>query len=234
MSHLDSDEDFLDKIYAQSAKEQPPAELDKQILELAKNQVLHKPPASFQHWQRLASLAAVMVLSVYLFFDVRHERQHLLEEAWHPAHRSALEHAPSSPEAASPELSEAESKGAPQKALKQKQATSDAYPAMESSNMDAFTDAMPKVMEQTEHKRSLRMQSQPDAAEALFETEQIKPSDAAESMLREITLLLAAGKQEDAKTLYLDFKQRFPDYPVADQITQVLGVPADVPPRNGD
>jgi hypothetical protein len=70
MKDHDTDNDFLDDLYSHSAKEIPPAVLDKAILKQAFDHV-HKDNF-FQRLQlqRVFSVAAVLVLSVYIVFDM--------------------------------------------------------------------------------------------------------------------------------------------------------------------
>mgnify|MGYP000258702469 CR=1 FL=1 len=81
----------LAKLYRHGARERPSEEIDRAILELAKGSldqsVTEKQDVSHEMlftWSRITSVAAVMVLSIYLFFDMRHEVQYdpLLNESY--------------------------------------------------------------------------------------------------------------------------------------------------------
>lgn len=79
MSQEQQAHEALDKRYQQSAVEQPSNELDKAILEEA---FAHAKPnkSAWLKWERLASVAAVMVLTVTIFFDVRETRDNELQD----------------------------------------------------------------------------------------------------------------------------------------------------------
>jgi mRNA-degrading endonuclease HigB of HigAB toxin-antitoxin module len=74
MKDDDTDNNFLDDLYSHSAKEIPQAVLDQTILKHAFDHV-HKDNF-FQRLQlqRVFSVAAVLVLSVYIVFDVGEQR----------------------------------------------------------------------------------------------------------------------------------------------------------------
>lgn len=64
------DHDFLDDLYSNSAKEVPPESLDQAILKQARDHVHNGRFLMRRQWQQFLSLAAVMVLSVYVVLDV--------------------------------------------------------------------------------------------------------------------------------------------------------------------
>jgi len=101
MTNKDFQDNFLDKLYAQSANEKPPADLDKIILEEAKAK--HKPPHFLvsMKLQRVLSVAAVMVLSVYIFFDVDGHRSTGLDAEWIYPQNNDLHSSPSAPQSES-------------------------------------------------------------------------------------------------------------------------------------
>ena len=74
MNKHDSEDELLDQLYSKSAKEQPPSHLDKKILAEAKARYQPGTLAASFKWQRILSVAAVMVLSIYVFFDVNDNR----------------------------------------------------------------------------------------------------------------------------------------------------------------
>jgi len=74
MNKHDSEDELLDQLYSKSAKEQPPSRLDKKILAEAKARYQPGTLAASFKWQRILSVAAVMVLSIYVFFDVNDNR----------------------------------------------------------------------------------------------------------------------------------------------------------------
>lgn len=212
MTQHDSDKDFLDKLYAQSAIEQPPAELDKHILDLAKAQHQRRGFADALRWQRILSVAAVMVLSVYIFFDISQDHPAVMDETALPAQRSLLKSSPSAPQQEQQENQEAqESKEAlpsvlpytpPKETLKQKAAKQAAEPVLDHYAADEISElsASPAYLS--------------DAAVA--EKEALAPT--ADTMLKEIEQLLTDQKQEEAQTRYAAFKQLYPEYPVPEAI----------------
>ena len=66
MNKHDNDNKFLDELYSQSAKEVPPVELDQAIRKLAHAKVPKNDIVSLLKWERVLSVAAVMVLSIYI------------------------------------------------------------------------------------------------------------------------------------------------------------------------
>ena len=64
------DDDFLDDLYSNSAKDVPPESLDQAILKHARDNVQKGNFLMRRQWQQFLSLAAVMVLSVYVVLDV--------------------------------------------------------------------------------------------------------------------------------------------------------------------
>lgn len=71
----DVEKDALDELYAKTKDDIPTAELDAKIIALATEQAAEKRSNTFYSWQRVASVAAVMVFTVYIFFDVREAHQ---------------------------------------------------------------------------------------------------------------------------------------------------------------
>lgn len=67
------DNDFLDDLYTDSAKDVPPESLDQAILKQARDNVQKDSFLMRRQWQQFLSLAAVMVLSVYVVLDVGDE-----------------------------------------------------------------------------------------------------------------------------------------------------------------
>jgi len=67
------DNDFLDDLYSNSAKDVPPESLDQAILKHARDNVQKGNFLMRRQWQQFLSLAAVMVLSVYVVLDVGDE-----------------------------------------------------------------------------------------------------------------------------------------------------------------
>ena len=226
MSQHDNDNDFLDKLYARSAKEQPPTDLNKHILEQAKAQHQHKRFASTLRWQRIVSVAAVMVFSIYIFFDVRHDRPAMMDESSLPAPKNLLKPAPSAPTSERLERSEEGPSITPMRQLKQKAAKQAAEPAFDDYASDDISDSVsaPEAEAKSQFSASELSSSQPSAnqfssssgldAEEAAKTEQNNGSTNPEDLLTEITKLLKAGKKEEAKTIFEGFKNRFPDYPV--------------------
>lgn len=223
MTPRDSDQDFLDKLYAQSAKEQPPADLDKRILEQAKARHQHKGFASTLHWQRWVSVAAVMVLSMYIFFDVRHDRPTTIDEAGLPPQKSLLKPAPSAPTSEHLERTEEGPSLAPTRQLKQKAAMQAVEPAFENYAADELNESGSEREIQTESQfPASQLSSSPNLRSEAAKAEQAQESPQADAMLEEIARLLSVEKQEEAKRLYEQFNKRFPDYPVPELIREAF------------
>ena len=107
MINNNSDDEFLDKLYKQSAIEKPPTDLDQQILELAKANHQRTRFAKTMNLQRVLSVAAVMVLSVYIFFEVGGDRPMRIDEDFIYPQKSILRSSPSATQPDSLELKDA-------------------------------------------------------------------------------------------------------------------------------
>ena len=82
-SQQDKDDDWLDQLYARSATEQPPPDLDQRILAAARQHHPSAQASSVFKWQRLVSFAAVLVLTIGVFFEV--DRSFEVDEFHAPA-----------------------------------------------------------------------------------------------------------------------------------------------------
>ena len=209
MSNHDSEDDFLNELYQQSALEKPPTELDKRILELSKARHQRKRFAMTMNLQRVLSVAAVMVLSVYIFFDVSSDRSTMLDEAYlYPPHQNLKSAQPASQIERLDMKEEAQvSQGSMKKEAKK--------PAGK-EKMQFMSDEISEL--ETEALESFEAERQgflvPEEIQQEFKTKRALQLTKAEAMLKEINDLLALGKVEQAKIIYGQFKLLFPEYNV--------------------
>lgn len=192
MSKHDSEDDFLDTVYQQTAQEKPPLDLDKKILALAKAKHQRKRFAIAMSLQRALSVAAVMILSVYIFFDVSRDHSSILDEGHIYPQQKALKSAPQLER-----LDMNDESQVMQRVFKEKAKTSAAKETMNymSDDISELASEAPKLSQQ---KRN------------------------AESILEEIKQLLALGKKEEAIVIHEQFKRLFPDYPVSEFIREAI------------
>jgi hypothetical protein len=230
MINDNSDDEFLDTLYKQSALEKPPADVDKQILALAKTNHQRNRFAMTMNLQRVLSVAAVMVLSVYIFFEVGGDRPTRMDEEFLYPDKSILR---SSPSATQPENVDMSGKDQAIKQFKNKEAKKSAERAMVEYENNAIGELAAEAQEQSESdmsglsdvvssEPSVELSATPSSApssapvlmrQKLKAEQALEPANA-EAMLKEIEQLLASGKLEQAKLVYGQFKLLFPEHPV--------------------
>tara|TARA_R110001592_G_scaffold116214_1_gene317411 strand:+ start:514 stop:1179 length:666 start_codon:yes stop_codon:yes gene_type:complete len=209
MSNHDSEDDFLSKLYKQSAIEKPPVELDKQILELAKANHQRQRFAMSMNLQRVLSVAAVMVLSVYIFFDVSNDRSSMMEEDYlYPPQKNLKSAQPA------PQLERLEMKDEAQ--MMQEKIKKEAKKSAGKEKMQYMADDISELAsEAPEQQESDTIElSAPQLTQQKFKAERSLETTKAEDMLKEIRELLASGKTKEAKQVYGQFTLLFPEYPV--------------------
>lgn len=248
MKNEPSKDDFLDKLYAQKKHEQPPSELDEQIRARALEHVDVSRPSSLFKWQRVLSVAAVMVLSVYLFFDVNDFRREEASEALmddynlvvpsmrgvqnpssandsrelDPARPSVLmaEHGLSESASALPdELSSKGSEIAPRLNSQQFAVSSEAEP-LERSRAKQEGDLISELVAR-ESREVTSKKSSLNKSQAIAEALSGN-AHSAESTLADIERHLAKGEIDSAGDLYQVLKERFPGFEVPDSVVESL------------
>jgi|GEM_PF-6722220 len=244
MINKDSEDEFLDKLYARSANEKPPADLDKKILEEAKNNRHFNLFSMTIKFQRILSVAAVMVLSVYIFFDVGGNRSTGIDEALLYPQKSKLRSSPAVPHAESIRINDAVDDISESNANDQNLWKSDiASPKSLSSPIPPFQKSDTDV-EYGLNKPSVRniaegIETKNESNDALSTDKETTLKDVvksinqkqvakrrmasssepemltqAEDMLNEIERLLANEEPEEANKLYRKLKLLFPAYPI--------------------
>jgi len=94
MNKYDTEGDSLDQLYSKAAKEKTPTHLDKKIMAEAKLHIKVKSFPSLFQWQRVLSVAAVMLLSIYIFFDVEGYRMPGLDTDFYQPQNKGMSTAP--------------------------------------------------------------------------------------------------------------------------------------------
>jgi len=224
MNNNESEDDLLNQLYLQSANEKPPKDLDQKILQEARAHHHVSHFAGTFKWQRGLSVAAVMVLSIYIFFDVSNDHSSILEtEMFIPKNETT------SPSPAMGEVQNLQRKLAPKKA-KLKQQKKMVKEAAKTEGVQYLADDISGIDSDIQESTQSDMAEQRMfSAPAIPETKSVDLSveiasssseselhevNAAEKIIKQIQLLLANGKLEEAKELYNKFKQLFPNYPV--------------------
>jgi hypothetical protein len=210
MKDDDTDNNFLDDLYSHSAKEIPPAVLDQTILKHAldhvhKDNFFQRLQLQRLQLQRVFSVAAVLVLSVYIVFDVGEQRIDvenfvLIEE------KIRFE---------SPAFDE-ESTG-PIKEQRLKVEKSKVKKMMDSSAYEST--AAPDFLRKSglRKEKSIEINS--------FQSEKVEDKGvivSAETMIEEIEKLIAADKLVDAKKTYQELSDQYPAYRVPSRIIKAL------------
>ena len=220
MNNNESEDDLLNQLYLQSANEKPPEDLDQKILQEARAHHHVSHFAGTFKWQRGLSVAAVMVLSIYIFFDVSNDHRSILEtEMFIPESETT------SPSPAIGEVQNLQRKLAPKKA-KLKQQKKMVKEAAKTEGVQYLADDISGIDSDIQESTQSDMAEQRMfSAPAIPETKSVElassssesalhESNAAEKIINQIQLLLDNGKLEEAKELYNKFKQLFPNYPV--------------------
>ena len=230
MKDHDTDNDFLDDLYSNSAKEVPPIELDQTILKQAHDNVHKRSFVWRSQWQQLFSVAAVMVLSVYFVFDVGD--QSLNVEDFSHAEEPALLMKEQRLKAES-----SKAKKVMNTAIYESNSSSDdlnisgkeAFLIPKNSSSEVFSNEIKeqpveinsyKFEEKREIKREIksvrRALSAPvsDDAESLVAT--------ADEMLEEMERLITEGKLVEAKEIYEELSDTYPKYQVPIRIVEAL------------
>lgn len=221
MSKHDSQEEFLNNLYRQSAQETPPEELDERILELAKARHPHKRFAKTLQWQRLLSMAAVMLLSVYIFFDVSHDRPALMEDANMSLPGMFSEPSPQAPQVEPAPQSKARQLTAPMKEisqLKKQEAQQAAEPMQEMDMAESMSESAADTQPDALRSASPAVARESSVSDLENKAEQDQLHNEPDHLLQQISEYLKAGRNKEANTLFADFKVRFPDYPVPEAI----------------
>lgn len=208
MKNHDSDDDFLNELYKQTADERPPTELDKNILILAKAKHQQNRFAKTMNLQRILSVAAVMVLSVYIFFEVdQNHPEKISQELFH------------SPQKASKSASlDAINNSAEIKQNKMKHAKK----LSERESPELMASDISELASQEANTSSLSARPSMTRVEEELQRKLADHSPNSEDLFKEIEALLASGKLGEAKLAYQTFKVLFPKYNVPKAVSEIL------------
>lgn len=219
MNNHDSEKDFLNELYQQSALEKPPAQLDKKILELAKANHERNRFAMTMNLQRVLSVAAVMVLSVYIFFEVGGDHSSMLDENFIYPQQKQIES--SQPVQQLKRLEVNDEVQAMQGMMKKEAKRSAAKEKMNymSDQISELASEAPPSLES-----DMTELSSPQLIQQKSKTDRTLATSKAEDMLQEIRMLLASGKVQEATILYGQLKRLFPEYPVPKVISDAIEV----------
>jgi hypothetical protein len=214
MKDHDTDNNFLDDLYSHSAKETPPAALDQAILKQAHDNVLKRKILPRRQWQPIFSVAAVLVLSVYIVLDTG--EQNLGIDDFSLSEEAIRFTAPAFNEVQAPRIEERLLKAEKAKIEVKKMMNSDVYESSEEQSESQHESAPLSVKEVSiDHGVSAQTLSTPASAD---ESSIIR----AEKMIAEIERLIAEGKLADARKIYKELSDAYPKYSVPSKIIKAL------------
>ena len=205
MKDHDTDNDFIDDLYSHSAKEIPPAVLDQAILKQAHDHVHKDHFFKRLQLQRVFSVAAGLVLSVYIVFDAG--EQSMGVEDFSLTEESIRFEFPAFDEESTGPIKE---QGLKVEKIKVKK-------MMDSSAYEST--AAPDFL------RESGLRKEKSMAINSFQSEQVEDEGvivSAETMIEEIEKLITADKLVDAKKTYQKLSDQYPAYRVPSRIIEAL------------
>ncbi len=220
MNHHDSEDDFLTKLYKKTARETPPAKLDKLVLDMAKANHQHQRYTKTLNLQRVLSVAAAMVFSIYIFFDLDEDRSENRNEGFIYSQPDTFNSSPASPQLERLDMND---KAQAVPLAKKKASKISAESEMADIIKDDISELAAEAAEQTmDEMTTPNMLLAPSLTQQPLKQESTDDSVKAEDLLKKIQQLIAIGEKEKARTIYAEFKQLFPDYPVPVFISEGL------------
>ena len=214
MNNHDSEDDFLNKLYQQSALEKPPVELDERILELSKAKLQHKRFAMTMNLQRTLSVAAVMVLSVYIFFEVGGDHSSMLDENFIYPQQKHIESAQQLER-----LEESDQEQSIQGMMK-----NEAKRSAAKEKMNYMSDQISELASDSRilFEGSKTELASPQVTQQKPMTNKALDTNKAEDKLQEIKALLAAGNVKEAKIVHAELKLLFPEFVIPKAISDAI------------
>jgi hypothetical protein len=216
MKGHDTDNNFLDDLYSHSAKETPPEALDQVILKQAHDNVLKPKILPRRQWQPIFSVAAVLVLSVYIVLDTG--EQNLGIDDFSLSEEAIRFTAPAFNEVQAPRIEERRLKTEKAKveAKVKKMMNSDVYESSEEQPESKHESAPLSVKEisidQEVSAQSLSTSVSADESSIIH----------VEKMIAEIERLIAEGKLANARGIYKELSNTYPEYSVPSKIINAL------------
>ena len=237
MNNHEPDNQILDELYVQTAKELPPLSLDQKILQQAKEASPKRELGALLQWQRYLSVAAVMVLSIYIFFDVG---ENSMESEIFSAPSENIE-ADMREEEHATRMKDQSQKAAKSKAKKLKipEASLSIKEAEASAELSQFGDALDEQgLSVNSEKRQALKQDKPinktvkplvikqgSANQAIISKQSAELGrlmTEPEKMLKQIKHLIALDQLVEAKAVYQTLAESYPEYPVPIEVIEVL------------
>lgn len=204
MKDHDTDNDFLDDLYLHSAKDVPPTALDQAILKQAHTKAHKGHFLQRLHWQQFFSVAAVMMLSVYLVLDVGDQSMDI-EGLSIPRERSRFDN---------PALNDEQTVSKVNKMM---------APAVDESTAVSEVAAgfgKAKTAEMNSYQGTEIIESEDVEAQTSAEGERLMATP--EDMIAEIERLIAEGKLAEAKQVYNELSGAYPNDPLPIEILDAL------------
>ncbi|MDX1452893.1 MAG: hypothetical protein R3183_10065 [Oleiphilaceae bacterium] len=224
MSDKQANDDVLNALYAKTKHELPPAEIDQHILAEARQHCPNPRKAQLATWQRILSVAAAMLFTVYIFFDVRQlDHPDALTEHFDDASPSSL---------SAPAEMRAE-KALPELEMKEQMFEADEAQEGFAPYADQSGTALSREPRQAiEAPAATPQVATPSAklkkneqAEAF--TDESAPSP--ESMVMRVRELIRAGELEQARVLLDSLKTIYPDYAIPADLARLSDNSAPLP-----
>lgn len=215
MKTHDSGDDFLKKLYRQAANEKPPISIDQQILNLAKTNHQQSHFAKVMSLQGIFSVAAVMVFSIYIVFEIdKNHTENMHQDLFHLP-QSMLMPSTSSPSSVHTEQQPEVLDSFEQESHIEQRILKQTKKLAEKINVDSLAS---DVSELSAKEASARITVTQDVTEYKLEDQNSR----AKVMLKEIEELLAAGRGKHAANEYKKFKALFPKYKVPKHILEAM------------
>lgn len=219
------DNDFLDDLYSRSAKDVPPESLDRAILKHARDNVQKGNFLMRRQWQQFLSLAAVMVLSVYIVLDVGDQSMDVeglsLSEEASEYIEPGFNEKPVTSKKLNKELNKEISKQL-SPSSNEMRAKAESFKRKEAKRM-AHDELMP-LSDQAVEAKEISIQGA--AVQGNEEVEGIRAGHSLkaspEKMMEKVERLISEGELAQAKILLQQLSDAYPEFPVPVSIVEAL------------
>ena len=219
----------LSRVYAATARDEPPAALDGEILAQARRAAENRARASFRHWRRPVAIAATLIVTASLVVLMESEQPQIAMLA-PPAGDAAL-----APAAKAPAEAVQPAKVAPAQAARREKKPASSG-TLDLPARDAFFEPSSREREPPASPRPVlpdaaspiasnnvpgaalaerrSVQATDNAARDLLKTGPAQKDESPEAWLAHIAELRKQGRIKEAEESLAAFRKRYPDYPI--------------------